>query len=250
MIDFERVRKAYLSVKYGNEPLGAFEDYTAGYIAAISEMSQPQSPEACHEGHPRWARVEGIPQFTEHLKTVTWAELEGKSYYCSICAEVASAVAACNTSWLQQRAKVEDELNKVKAHFKLASDQAVDLAQKLVKTEAERDRLRGCLESGKASAIVDGMFREAERLRIGSSASAKHALTRIVEHIESLRAERDSLSAACYYVISTREIRHSALSCKDNEDFPQDGRVFSQAGLDDGCARCRLEAALATKETP
>lgn len=59
-----------------------------GWNAAVSEMSQPQSADTCKVEHPRWALVEGTAQFTERLKTITWAELEGKSYYCSICAEL------------------------------------------------------------------------------------------------------------------------------------------------------------------
>ena len=42
------------------------------------------------------------------------------------------------------------------------------------------------LEPGKASAIVNGMFREAERLGIYKP-TAKHALTQLVEEIERLR---------------------------------------------------------------
>lgn len=74
-----------------------------------------------------------------------------------------------------------------------------DLVLRLVTTvrarEQERDRLRECLEPGKAPAILNAMFMEAERLGFYQS-TAKHALTQFVEEVERLRrllVERDGL---------------------------------------------------------
>jgi predicted nucleic acid-binding Zn-ribbon protein len=54
--------------------------------------------------------------------------------------------------------------------------------------EQERDRLKACLEAGTAPAIMDGLFREAERLGFYKP-TAKHALTQFVEEVERLRAQ-------------------------------------------------------------
>lgn len=60
---------------------------------------------------------------------------------------------------------------------------------------AEVERLRECLEPGKASAIVAAMFDQAERLG-HSPFSSIHALTYLVSEVERLREQNDGLYAA------------------------------------------------------
>jgi phosphoglycolate phosphatase-like HAD superfamily hydrolase len=73
------------------------------------------------------------------------------------------------------------------------------LTKELAAARAEVERLKECLEPGKASAIVHGMFTEAQRLGFYRP-TAKHALTQFVEHVEHLREQlatcRETLLAA------------------------------------------------------
>jgi hypothetical protein len=62
--------------------------------------------------------------------------------------------------------------------------------------EREIERLKDCLEPGKASAIVNGMFREAERMGFYKP-TYKHALTQFVEHVEQLQHRLDEAQRAC-----------------------------------------------------
>lgn len=63
-------------------------------------------------------------------------------------------------------------------------------AELVVSLRAEVAQLREALEPGKASAIAEGMFREAERLG-HSPFSSKHALTYLVELAEIGRVTLD-----------------------------------------------------------
>lgn len=58
-------------------------------------------------------------------------------------------------------------------------------------SRTEVERLRECLEPGKASAIISGLFVEAERLG-HSPDSSVHASTYLVREVERITADRDS----------------------------------------------------------
>lgn len=63
----------------------------------------------------------------------------------------------------------------------------------------ERDHLREALEPGKCAAIVDGMWREAERLGHPST-SSRHALSYLVDEIEKLRRVYEAARVAWPYL--------------------------------------------------
>lgn len=56
------------------------------------------------------------------------------------------------------------------------------------------EQLKECLEPGKASAIVNGLFREAKRLGFYKP-TAIHALTQFVERVEYLQSANEKLMA-------------------------------------------------------
>lgn len=71
------------------------------------------------------------------------------------------------------------------------------LCCEIVAVKVQRDELRQALEPGKAPAIVEGMFRECERLGIYKP-TAEHALSQMVKEIERMQAgEKWAASMFC-----------------------------------------------------
>ena len=83
--------------------------------------------------------------------------------------------------------RLNTELRKVRHALELTDDTQKLTAEQLREARAEVERLRAALEPGTASAIVDGVHREAVRLGY-SPYSSKPALTWLVEEVERLRA--------------------------------------------------------------
>ncbi len=78
----------------------------------------------------------------------------------------------------------EKELDRWKLeHDQIFIELQDNLFRQLTKAEAEITRLKESLEPGKASAIIEGMFKEAQRLGFYKP-TGKHALQQFVEEIE------------------------------------------------------------------
>lgn len=102
------------------------------------------------------------------------------------------------------------DLNSLKLNWSISINSQRNLARWIVKEQnkqlanlqaqvdaanEEITNLKECLEPGKASAIVGGLFREAERLGFYKP-TAKHALTQFVEEVTSLRQQLLTCQAA------------------------------------------------------
>lgn len=98
---------------------------------------------------------------------------------------------ACRQYAAQQTKELQSLLND----YSPGGTTMSDLQKQLATCRAEVERLKECLEPGKASAIVNGLFREAERLGFYRP-TAKHALTQFVEYVEQLRAQLATCRAA------------------------------------------------------
>lgn len=117
---------------------------------------------------------------------------------------------ACKRYATQQTKELADaraEVETLKRIGQSIAEERDSLGMERNDMRREVERLKECLEPGKAPAIVNGLFREAERLGFYRP-TAKHALTQFVEHVEQLRTQLASWRAALADLANAVETYH------------------------------------------